>query len=59
MYVRVYVRPSLRRSCEHDRGYTVVCFFVKLGRHVNHGERMNLIDFGGQRLRSQLTYIWK
>ena len=24
-----------------------MCFLIKLGRHVNHGERMNPIDFGG------------
>ena len=24
-------------------------FFIRLGKHVNHGERMNPIDFGGQR----------
>ena len=30
-------------------------FLIKLGRHVNHGERMEPIDFGGQRSRSQLT----
>ena len=27
----------------------VVCFFIKLGRHVIYGERMNSIDFGGHR----------
>ena len=26
-----------------------MCFLIKLGRHVDHGERMNPIDFGGQR----------
>ena len=26
-----------------------VCFFIKLGRHVIYGERMNSIDFGGHR----------
>ena len=30
-------------------------FFIKLGRLVNHSERMEPIDFGGQRSRSQLT----
>ena len=30
-------------------------FFIKVGRDVNHGERMDPIDFGGQRSRSQLT----
>ena len=24
-------------------------FFIKLGRDVNHGERMDPIDFGGKR----------
>ena len=28
-------------------------FFIKLGRDVNHGERIDPIDFGGQRSRSQ------
>ena len=28
-------------DCEHDRDYTVACFFVKHGTHVNHDERMN------------------
>ena len=51
------VRPSVRGPCEHDRYYTVSCFFVKLGRHVNHGERMSPIDFEGQRSRSQWTYM--
>ena len=30
-------------------------FFIKLGRDVNPGERMEPIDFGGQRSRSHLT----
>ena len=44
-----WFRPSVCGPCEHDRDYTVAYFFVKLGRHVNHDERMNPIDFGGQR----------
>ena len=40
---------SVRRPCEHDRDYTVACSFVELGRHVNYDERVNPIDFGGQR----------
>ena len=24
---------------EHDKDQTILCFFIKLGRHVNHGER--------------------
>ena len=57
--VRVCVCASLRASvrgpCEHDRYYTVACFFVKLGRHVNHDERMNPIDIGGQRSKVKVT----
>ena len=53
--VRLSVRPSVRGPCEHDRNYTVACFFVKLGRHVNHDERMNPIDFGGQRSKVKVT----
>ena len=26
-----------------------MCFLIKLGRYVSHGEKMNPIDFGGQR----------
>ena len=47
--VCAWFRPSVCGPCEHDRDYTVAYFFVKLGRHVNHDERMNPIDFGGQR----------
>ena len=32
-----------------------MCFLIKLGRHVNHGERMNPIDFGGQRSKVKVT----
>ena len=32
---------------------TVVYFFIKLGSHVNHGKRMDRIDYGGQGSRSQ------
>ena len=35
--------------------YTVAYFFVKLGRHVNHDERMHPIDFGGQRSKVKVT----
>ena len=49
--------PSVPGPCEQNRDYTVVCFFVKLGRDVNNDERMNPIDFGGQRSRSQWTYM--
>ena len=32
-----------------------MCFFVKLDRHVIHNERMNPIDFGGQRSKVKVT----
>ena len=35
------------QACEHDRDLNVVCLFIELDKHVNHGERMNSIDFGG------------
>ena len=53
--VCAWFRPSVQGSCEHDRDYTVAYFFVKLGRHVNHDERMNPIDFGGQRSKVKVT----
>ena len=49
--VRPCANPSMRGPCEHNRDYTVACFSVKLGRHVNHDERMNPIDFGGQKIK--------
>ena len=55
LWFRPSVVPSVRGPCEHDRDYTVACFFVKLGRHVNHDERMNPIDFGGQRSKVKVT----
>ena len=51
----VCVRASGHGPCEHDRDWTVACFFVKLGRHINHDERMNPIDFGGQRSKVKVT----
>ena len=30
-------------------------FLIKFGRHVSHGERMNPIDFGGQRSKVKVT----
>ena len=32
-----------------------MCFLIKLGTHVSHGERMNPIDFGGQRSNVKVT----
>ena len=49
------VRPSVRGSCEYGRDHTVACFFVKLGRHVNHEERINPIIFGGQKSKFKVT----
>ena len=53
--VRASFRPSVHGPWEHDRDYTVACFFVKRGRHVNHDERMNPINFGGQRSKVKVT----
>ena len=53
--VRAWFRPSMRGPCEYDRDYTVAYFFVKLGRHVNHYERMNPIDIGGQSSKVKVT----
>ena len=32
-----------------------MCFFIKLGIHVSHSERMNPIDVGGQRSKVKVT----
>ena len=53
--MRGSVRPSVHGPCEHDRDYTIAYLFVKLGRHVNHDERMNPIDFGDQRSKVKVT----
>ena len=53
--VRPSFRPSIHGPCEHDRSFTVACFFVKLCRHVSYDERMNPIDFGGQRSKVKVT----
>ena len=47
--------PSVHGPCENDRDYNVAYFFVNFGRHVNHDERMNPIDFGGQRSKVKVT----
>ena len=64
-YCNAVVVPSVRPSvcacvrhalpCEHDRNFTVVCLFIKLGRHVHYDERMNPIDFGDQRSKVKVT----
>ena len=55
--VRVWAsfRPSVQGPCEHNRDYTFAYFFVKVGRHANHDERMDPIDFGGQRSKVKVT----
>ena len=47
------VRQAL--PCEHDRNLTVVCLFIKFGRQVHYDDRMNRIDFGGQRSKVKVT----
>ena len=47
LYVHVCV---MLWSCE-----TNVCIFIKLGRHIDHSERMNPIDFGNQRTKFKVT----
>ena len=42
-------------ACEHDRDLTVVDFFIKIGRHVDHDEGIKPIDFGGQRSKVNVT----
>ena len=32
-----------------------MCSFIKLGRHVSYSERMDPIDFGGQRSKLKVT----
>ena len=32
-----------------------MCFFIELDRHVSHSERMEPIDFGGQRSKFKVT----
>ena len=32
-----------------------MCFFINLGRHVSHSERMDPIDFGDQRSKVKVT----
>ena len=54
-WFRQSVVPSVPGPCEHHRDYTVAYFFVKLGRHVNHDERMNPLDFGGGRSKVKVT----
>ena len=49
------VRVSVHGPCEPYKDYTVACFFVKLGRHVNYDERINPIDFGGQTSKIKVT----
>ena len=50
------VRPSVRGPCEHNRDYTVACFFVKLGRHVMRGRTLLILEVKGQ---GHNGHIWK
>ena len=50
-----HTSPHKGGPCECDRVYTVAYFFVKLGRHVNHDERMHPIDYRGQRSKVKVT----
>ena len=52
----VCVRLSMLGHCEHNRDYTVTCFFVKLCRYVNHDERMNPIDFFRSKVTLNIPY---
>ena len=51
----LWFRVSMRWPCEHNRNYTVVCLFSKLGRHVYYDNMMNFIDFGGQSSKLKVT----
>ena len=56
--VRAWFRPSVRPCADLVNTIEtkpLLYFFVKLGRHVNHDERMNPIDFGGQRSKVKVT----
>ena len=39
----------------NTRDLNVVCLFIELDKHVNYGERMNSIDFGGYRSKVKVT----
>ena len=45
----------MEKACEHYREQTVLCFSFTLGKHVSHSERMDMIDFGGQRSKVKVT----
>ena len=55
--VRAWFRPSVRpwTLWTPKRLHRCMFFFLKLGRQVNHDERMNPIDFGGQRSKVKVT----
>ena len=46
------------RPCNHDKDktFTIVCIFIKLGRHVFFDEQLNSINFLGQ--RSKIEWQW-
>ena len=53
--VRGSVRPCMDLVNTIETTPLLGFFFVKLGRHVNHDERMNPIDFRGQRSKVKVT----
>ena len=55
LWFRVSIRASVCGPCEQNRDFTVACFFVKRGIHINHDKRMNPIDFLGQRSKVKVT----
>ena len=50
------LRPSVHfaLTCEHDRDQTVKCTFIKLDTNIAYDEKMNPIDFQGQRSKGQV-----
>ena len=56
----LWLRPSVCPCvtlwpCERDRNWTILCIFINLGTLLNYDERMNPIDFGGQRSKVKVT----
>ena len=40
---------NVEKPCEHDREKIIKCIYIKLNTHITHDERMNPIDFQGQK----------
>ena len=47
--VKVTIDIYVHKLVNTKKTVVMLSLFIKLGRHVNHGERMNSIDFGGHR----------